>query len=130
MVGQGEAELESAPVGSGIVARFSSYAAIGLRYWEPRRFIYNGILSVVVLTHFILGWPGSWERLSFDQLLVLFILAVLANVAYCAAYVVDMFVQFSGLDAAWRWGRSLVLTIGTAFAATIAHFFAKGMFGV
>ena len=90
MLEQREATPGAPPIGSGILARFSSYAAIGLRYWEPRRFIYNGILGLVVLTHFILGWAKSAESLSFDLLLGLFILAVLANIAYCAAYVVDM----------------------------------------
>ena len=62
-------------------------------------------------------------------MLGLFFLAVLANIAYCVVYLVDSFVQFSGLDAAWRWGRLALLIIGTAFAATVAHFFAAGMFG-
>jgi hypothetical protein len=41
---------------------------------------------------------------------------------------VDLFVQLSGLDAAWRRGRVVLLVVGTAFAATITHFFAQGMF--
>jgi len=103
--------------------------AKGLRYWEPRRLIYNGVLTLVVVGHFLIGWPGSREKLSFDLVLGLFLLAVLANVAYCAAYLADLFVQFSGLDAAWRRGSVVLLIVGTAFAATIAHFFAKGIFG-
>jgi len=31
-------------------------------------------------------------------------------------------VQFSGLEAPWQWGRVALLLVGTAFAATIAHF--------
>jgi hypothetical protein len=107
----------------------SGYVAQGLRYWEPRRLIYNGVLGLVVLVHFFLAWPASREKLSFDLVLGLFILAVLANIAYCGAYVADLFVQFSGLDAAWRRGRVVLLSVGTAFAATITHFFAKGFFG-
>jgi hypothetical protein len=53
-------------------------------------------------------------------------LAVLANVAYCAVYLADLFVQFSGLHVAWRRGRVVLLIIGTAFAATIAHFVVQG----
>ena len=107
--------------------RLSTYVANALRYWEPRRFIFNGVLGLVVLTQFWLTWPASREKISFDLLLGLFILAVLANVAYCAAYVADLFVQFSGLDAPWRRGRVALLIVGTAFAATIAHFFARGL---
>ncbi len=112
------------------VARLSSYVADGLRYWEPRRAIYNGVLAAVVLVHFFLAWPASREMLSFDLVLGLFSLAVLANVCYCAAYLADLFVQFSGLQAAWRTGRVVLLIVGTSFAATIAHFMAKGALGV
>jgi hypothetical protein len=85
---------------------------------------------VVVSGHFFFAWPESRAKLSFDLALGIFILAVLANVAYCAVYLADLFVQFAGLHVAWRWGRVVLLIVGTMFAATITHFFAKGMFGV
>jgi len=113
---------------TGLISRLSGYVADGLKYWEPRRLIYNAILGLVVVAHFISGWPASREKLSLDLLLGIFVLAVLTNVCYCVAYVADLFVQFSGLQGAWRVARPVVLVIGTAFAATIAHFFAKGMF--
>jgi hypothetical protein len=97
-----------------------------LRYWEPRRLIYNAVLAGVVVAHVVTAWPSSREKLSFDLLLGLFILAVLANVAYCAVYLADLFVQFSGLHVAWRRGRVVLLIVGTAFAATIAHFVVQG----
>ena len=115
---------------AGFVGRFSGYLATGLRWWEPRRLIYNGALALVVLGHLVLAWPGSREKMTFDLVLGLFALAVLANVAYCAAYLADLFVQFSGLDMAWRRGRVVLLIVGTAFAATLTHSFAKGIFGV
>ena len=110
----------------GFFARLSAYAASALRYWEPRRLVYNAVLALVVVAHFISGLPGSRDKLTVDLLLGGFMLAVFANVAYCAAYAVDLFVQFSGLDAAWRRGRLLLLVIGTAFAATVAHFVLQG----
>lgn len=110
----------------GLFSRFSRYAANALRYWEPRRLIYNGVLAVVVLAHVVLEWASWSHKLSPDVVLGLFMMAVLANVAYCAVYVVDLFVQFSGLDAAWRVGRPVLLIVGTAFAATLAHFFLQG----
>jgi hypothetical protein len=106
----------------------STYAANALRYWEPRRFIYNVVLALVVLAEFLVAWPASRVKLSVDLLLGLFMLAVVANIAYCAVYFVDLFVQFSGLDAAWRRGRMVLLIVGTAFAATIAHFAAQEIF--
>lgn len=116
----------AAPVG--FFVRLSAYVANALRYWEPRRLAYNAVLACIVVAQFAVDLPTSRDKLSFDLLLGLFILGVLANVAYCAAYIADLFVQFSGLDAAWRRGRLAVLIIGTAFAATIAHFVAKGIF--
>jgi hypothetical protein len=106
--------------------RLSAYAADALRYWEPRRLIYNGVLAAVVLGHVFLGWPASREKMSFDVLLGAFVLAVLANVAFCAVYAIDLFVQFSGLDAEWRVGRVILLIVGTAFAAAITHFVVQG----
>jgi hypothetical protein len=112
----------------GFVARLTSYAAEALRFWEPKRLVYNGVLGLVVVGHFILGWPGSRQKLSFDFFLGLFILAVLANIVYCAAYIPDLFVRFSGLHGAWRRGRVILLIIGTGVAATFAHFIARAMF--
>jgi hypothetical protein len=123
-----ESTSNQATSSGGFVARLTSYVAQALRYWEPRRLVYNGVLGLVVVGHFLVGWPGSREKLSFDLILGLFILAVLANIVYCAAYIPDLFVQFSGLDGAWRRGRVILLIIGTGFAATFAHFIARGTF--
>jgi hypothetical protein len=123
------AEPASPAPAKGVLARLSGYVANGLRYWEPRRLIYNSVLAMVVLTHVWLAWPASRDKLSFDLALGVFLLAVLANVCYCAAYLPDVFVQLSGLHEAWRIGRTGLLIVGTAFAATLTHFCAKGIFG-
>jgi hypothetical protein len=109
-------------------SRLSGYAANALRYWEPRRLFFNAALVIVVAGHFVAAWPRSWTGLTFDTMLGFFFLAVLANVCYCAVYVVDLFVQFSGLHTAWSKGRMALLIVGTAFAAVIAHFFAMNIF--
>jgi len=111
-----------------VFGRFSAYAANSLRYWEPRRLIYDAVLALVVLGHFVARWPDSRNVVSIDAVLGLFILAVLANVAYCAVYIPDLFVQFSGLEQPWRRGRVALLIVGTAFAATITHFMMSGTF--
>ena len=101
-----------------------------IRYWEPRRLLYNGALAVVVLVCFALNYPASKSTLSFDFVLMLFLLAVLANVAYCAAYLVDIFASASGYREQWWKHRWIVFTIGVLFASIITRFFALGFFGV
>jgi len=100
-----------------------------LRYWEPRRLVYNGVLVVVVVGCFVANWPDS--RLAFsaaEPLLIVFILAVLANVAYCAAYLPDLLLQQSALRDLWiRW-RWVLLALGTLFAAALAYLFSQGLF--
>ena len=112
---------------AGFITRATGYVADALRYWEPRRLIYNVALAAVVLGHLAVRWPESRDKLSVNVLLGFFFLAVLANVCYCAVYVVDLFVQSSGLREFWAKGRVAVLIVGTAFAAVIAHFFSMNI---
>ncbi len=74
------------------------------------------------------GYPASKAVLSVDLALGVFLLAVVANVAYCAAYLVDVFVQASGFRDVWERARWVLFAIGTAFAAVITRFVAMGMF--
>jgi len=86
------------------------------------------LLGLIVAGYWIANWPKSREAVSFDGVLRMFLLAVLANVCYCAAYAVDLFVQYSGLRATWARRRWLLLMVGILFAAVIAHFFSMGVF--
>jgi len=108
-------------------AGFGELAADAIRYWELRRALYNVVLLNVVCVHYVLGWPASRTDLARDPLFVFFILAVFANIAYCAAYPVDLFVQFSGLRETWRRQRWILFLVGTTFAAVLAHFFTLGI---
>ena len=104
------------------------YIASALRFWEPMRIVYNFALALVVYGHFLASTPESWNALTVDWGLGLFFMAVLANIVYCAAYPIDLFVQLSGLKVQWKWGRVFVLVAGTLFGCVIAHFVAMGMF--
>jgi hypothetical protein len=99
-----------------------------LRYWEPRRIAYNGALALVVTAVYFAHLPTSRSDLTFATLQGLFVLAVLANVAYCAAYLVDLGVQLSTFRALWLRTRWMLLVIGIAFGAVLAHFFSLGFF--
>ncbi len=90
--------------------------------------LYNLALIGVVGAHFFAAWPASRSFLAWNTLFLLIILAVLANVCYCAAYAVDLFVQYSGVRAAWGRWRWALLIVGMTFAAVIAHFFSMGVF--
>ncbi|MFZ3343422.1 MAG: hypothetical protein WA609_00920 [Terriglobales bacterium] len=105
------------------------YLGNAIRYWEPRRILYNLLLAGIVIFHFIRGLPSSKTALQFDSLLIFFVLAVLANVAYCAAYIPDVFAQMSNLRESWLRYRWAVLLVGMAFAGVLAHFWSAGMFG-
>lgn len=71
------------------------YLTDAIRFWEPWRILYNLTLAAVVIIYFAIGYPQSKSTLTVDFCLGLFMLAVIANVAYCAAYVVDIFAQAS-----------------------------------
>jgi hypothetical protein len=109
-------------------ASLRELATDAIRYWEPRRLAYNTTLAVIVLIYFWLNLPASRTALSLDSLLVVFLLAVMANVAYCAAYVVDVFAQASGFREQWRVHRWILFTIGVLFAGIVTRFYALGIF--
>ena len=103
-------------------------ATDAIRFWEPLRLVYNAVLAAIVLVYFGIYYPTSKSVLSVDSVLFLFLLAVMANVAYCAAYVVDVFVFASNYREQWRKYRWVIFMIGLLFAAVVTRFFALGMF--
>ena len=101
-----------------------------IRFWEPCRLLYNLILAAIVLLYFWIGLPHSKEMLNANAVMGLFILAVIANVAYCAAYLADIFAQMSLFSDIWRRLRWVLFATGTVFAAIFARFVAMAAFGV
>jgi hypothetical protein len=104
------------------------YVTDAIQFWEPRRILYNLALATIVIVYFGIGYPGSKAVLSIDFCLGLFLLAVLANIAYCAAYMVDIFAQASGFRDVWRRYRIVLFVTGTLFAVIITRFIVMGMF--
>lgn len=98
--------------------------AIG--FWEPRRVLYSAILAAIVVAYFWIGLPSSKQMLNADFVLGLFLLVVLANVTYSAAFLVDVFVQMSAFRDLWRNIRWVLFSIGALFAAAITRFVAMG----
>jgi hypothetical protein len=111
---------------SDVTAREAISQAI--RYWEPRRLLFNAILLIEVAAIFALNLPGSRARLNVDLVLLLFVLAVLANVAYCTSYLVDVVAQLSAFRITWLRYRWALFLIGVAFAGALTYFFSSGLF--
>jgi hypothetical protein len=97
-----------------------------ISYWERRRIACNFVLLMVVAVMFTVNLPGSRTNVSVNTLLMLFVLAVLANVAFSAAYIVDVAAQLSTFRVTWLKTRWMLAAIGTTFAGVFAYFFSTG----
>lgn len=89
-----------------------------LRFWETGRIAYNGVLAAIVAGGFF--WSGGDWAVWLPLLPGLFIFAVMANLLYCAAYPVDIFVQASDFRERWRGLRWGLWAIGLLIAAVLA----------
>jgi hypothetical protein len=93
-----------------------------IRYWEPRRIGYNAFLAAIVPGWVVFTWPHFRDAFTWSSLLALFVLAVLANVCYSAAYLVDVPVQYSAFRDSWRRWRWALWLVGVLFAGAIAFY--------
>jgi hypothetical protein len=101
---------------------FREFLAGAVRFWEPRRLIYNLVLAVVVVIWLVASWPHFRPVFTWHSLLLLSILALLANACYCAAYLVDIPVQSLFVGDARRRYRWLLWLIGTLFAVVFENY--------
>ncbi len=101
---------------------FRTLLADAIRFWEFRRIFYNLVLSLVVVAWLVLTWPHFRPAFTLQSLLLLFILGLLANACYCAAYFVDIPLQHSALGASWKRWRSALWVLGTLFAILLANY--------
>lgn len=99
-----------------------------IRFWEPLRLAYNLVLGAIILIYFAIGYPASRASVTVDGILLVILLAVLANVAFCAAYIPDVFAQASGYRETWRKVRWVLFAIGLLFASILTRFYAMAMF--
>lgn len=92
-----------------------------LRYWEPRRLIYNAVLGVIVLLHWLDAQSASDMAYTHGHIMWLILYGVGANICYCAAYGVDIFLQLSDFRQTWLPWRWALLVLGILIAAVMAH---------
>ena len=88
-----------------------------LRFWERGRIAYNAALILTAL-----ATAGERAGIFMEplRLALLATLAALANILYCAAYPVDLFVQASDYRQGWRRHRWMLLAGGTLLAMFFA----------
>jgi hypothetical protein len=99
----------------------NSRIADAVCFWERRRITYNLLLMMVFVGWVVVSWPslrGAFSLVHFAQLAVL---ALIANVLYCAAYLAELF--FKDLAASkwhhWRWG---IWIVGMLFAILVESY--------
>jgi len=95
-----------------------------IHYWELRRIVYNIALAAVVIALAVASWTRIQSRLGFELLLGLLVLAVLANICYCAAYVVDLPMQLSSHVGTWKRWRWLLWIFGVLFGMALSWYWA------
>ena len=111
-----------APLPASSPDTWQSAFADARRFWEPRRILYNAILTLVVLAWLVFSWPHFRPAFHASSLLLLAILAFLANLSYSAAYLPDLILQCSGVAAAWKRLRWPLWIAGTLFAILLANY--------
>jgi len=91
-----------------------------VRFWEQRRIPYNLLLTMVFVGWVVVSWPSMKGMFSLVHFAQLGVLALIANVLYCAAYLAEFF-----KDSAvskwhhWRWG---IWIVGTLFAILVESY--------
>jgi hypothetical protein len=107
---------------AGTPTNFRGLLGDSLRYWEFRRLIYNLILLAVVAAWVAATWPHFRPMIEVHSLLLLAILALLANVCYCAVYLVDIPMQCSAFNGLWKRRRWVLWLAGTLLAILFANY--------
>ena len=103
-------------------------ATDALKFWEKSRLLYNGVLVVIVAGCWIVSLFTGTSPSIVNTVFTLFILATIANMLYCSAYIVDVFVQFSAYQTLWRKYRWILLAFGTFLASIFASSLCYCMF--
>lgn len=111
-----------APVSPQAPAEFRGILSDAIGYWERRRILYNLLLTAVVITWIVATWPHFRPAFRWDSFVALMVLAVLANLCYCAAYFADLPMQYSTFREFWRNWRWILWLGGTLFAILFANY--------
>ena len=108
--------------GSAVSGSFRDTLRNAVRFWEPRRVAYNLALGALVAGWVVVTWPHFRTALTRETWPPLIALVALANVAYSAAYLVDLPLQQSEFREGWRRRRWWLWLAGTMFALLLAQY--------
>ena len=101
---------------------FRELLSSSARFWEPRRILYNLFLFAVCVIWFTVSWPHFRPALRLFNLFRLGVLALLANICYSAAYVVDIPLLSSPVRASWVSRRWILWLLGTLLALLFENY--------
>jgi len=92
------------------------------RFWERGRILYNAILITIALLWFVLTWPHFRPAMTLSALVALAVLALLANLCYGAAYIVDLAAQPLVPAQSRRRFRQILWVMGTLLAILLENY--------
>jgi hypothetical protein len=92
------------------------------RFWEPQRAIYNLVLTVIMAFWVLFTWPHFRPAINLNALLLLIVLAALANICYSAAYFVELTIRGSANSVNLNRQRWLLWSMGMIFAVVLENY--------
>lgn len=92
------------------------------RFWEPRRLLYNLWLLGVVVIWVVKTWPHFRPAMNLEGLGVATVLALLANLCYCAAYLAEILFQHAPNRSASNRQRWALWVGGTLLAILFENY--------
>jgi hypothetical protein len=93
-----------------------------VRFWEARRLWYNAVLFAIVMLWLVFTWPHFRPALNWLDFGRMCVLAVLANVCYCGAYVAEFFMQGAVPLTYWRRTRHAIWILGMVIAVVFSNY--------
>lgn len=92
------------------------------RFWERQRLWYNAVLLLIVVLWVVFTWPHFRPAMNLVALGKMAVLALLANLCYCAGYAMEGFIQPLVEQAYWRRLRWVVWVAGMLLAILLANY--------
>lgn len=92
------------------------------KFWERGRIWHNLGLTIAVLLWIVFTWPHFRPAMNWVALGKMLVLALLANLCYCAGYVAELFMQPVTPRMLWRRVRVIVWIAGMLFALLLENY--------